>query len=149
MGNMSNPTNQNEFNRRDFLKTSLVASVAATTVGVATAGENTPPAPSAATDAKTGRPSLIRVTNTSFAPLRKPWKNAIAVDLPATLLRANLQSQLAKLQRNIGYRYIRTYGFLQDEMAMVARRKDGAWRSAGTRRTRHWMRCGRTVCAHL
>ena len=95
-------------------------------IGVATAGENTPPAPSAATDAKTGRPSLIRVTNTSFAPLRKPWKNTIAVDLPATLLRADLQSQLAKLQRNIGYRYIRTYGFLQDEMAMVARRKDGS-----------------------
>jgi len=126
MGNVSNPTNQNEFNRRDFLKTSLVASVAATTVGVATAGENAAAAPSATTDSETGRPSLIRVTNSSVAPLGKPWKNAIAVDVPVTLLRADLQSHLAKLQRQIGYRYCRAYGLFQDDMAVVARRKDGS-----------------------
>ena len=124
---MSKPSNQNEFNRRDFLKTSLVASVAATTMGVATAGENAPDAPSPTTGSQTERPALIRVTSAKpGAPLRKPWRNAIAVDLPATLLRADLQSHLAKLQRNLGYRYIRTYGFLQDEMAIVARRKDGS-----------------------
>ena len=119
--------NQRNTTRRDFLKTSLVTSVAATTVGVAAAGENSAAMPWATTDPETGRPSVIRVTNAGSAPpLRKPWQNCIAVDLPATLLRADLQSHLAKLQRDIGYRHIRTYGFFHDEMAIVARRKDGS-----------------------
>jgi xylan 1,4-beta-xylosidase len=124
---MAKPKNMNEFNRRDFLKTSLVASVAATTVGVATAAENTPAASSATTGSKTEPQSIISVTNAKpSAPLRKPWKNAIAVDVPLTLLRADLQSHLELLQRAIGYRYCRTYGLFQDEMAIVARRKDGS-----------------------
>lgn len=119
---MSTPKNGNEFNRRDFLKTSLAASVAATTVGVAAAQENTPAAASATTPSNAGRPSLIRVTNAPPAqPLRKPWKNAIAVDVPPTLLRADLQNHLAALQRVIGYRYCRTYGLFQDETVYARR----------------------------
>ena len=123
---MNKPT-KNAFNRRDFLKTSLAASVAATTVGVARAGKNTSAAPSAATDPKTEPGAIITVTGAQAAPpLRKPWKNATAVDVSVLLLREDLQSHLAILQRDIGYRYCRTYGFFQDEMAIVARRKDGS-----------------------
>ncbi len=113
---------QSNTTRRDFLKTSLVTSVAAAAVGVAAAGQETAALPNSETE----RPSLITVTNTSSARLRKPWQNCIAVDLPATLLRSDLQSHLAKLQRHIGYRHIRTYGFFHDEMAIVARREDGS-----------------------
>ena len=109
--------------RRDFLKTSLVTSVAAAAVGVNAAGEQTRAVP----DSKAEHTSLITVTDAApSAPLRKPWKNAIEVDVPLLLLRADLQSHLAILQRSIGYRYCRTYAIFQDEMAVVARRKDGS-----------------------
>ncbi|MGD0743576.1 MAG: twin-arginine translocation signal domain-containing protein [Verrucomicrobiota bacterium] len=124
---MSKLQNQNELNRRDFLKTSLVASVGAVTVGVAAAGENTSAAPSATPGSKTEPQSIIRVTNAKpGALLRKPWKNAIGVDVTVTLLRADLQSHLAKLQRDIGFRHCRTYAMFQDDMAVVTRRKDGS-----------------------
>src|ERR1035437_10330692 len=113
----------NEFNRRDFLKKSLVASVAATAVGVATAGEDAPAASSATPGMKTESLSLISVTNAKpSAPLGKPWKNAIAVGRAYELLRDDVQSDLAMLQRTIGYRYCRFHGLFHDEMAVVARR---------------------------
>jgi xylan 1,4-beta-xylosidase len=124
---MTKPKNMNEFNRRDFLKTSLVASVAATTVGVATAAENTPAPSSATPGSKTEPQSIISVTNAKpSAPLRKPWKNAIAVGRAYELLRDDVQSHLAILQRAIGYRYCRFHGLFHDDMAVVARRKDGS-----------------------
>ena len=124
---MGKPKTKNESNRRDFLKTSLVAPVAATTVGVATAGGNTPAVPSAMPDSKAERLSLITVTNaTPSAPLRKPWKNAIATGHAHLLLRSDLQSHLATLQRTIGYRYCRFHGLFHDDMAVVARRRDGS-----------------------
>jgi xylan 1,4-beta-xylosidase len=114
---------QSNATRREFLKTSLVTSVAAATVGVAALGESAAATP----ESKAEHPSIITVSSAEpSAPLRKPWKNAIAVDLPLLLLREDLQSHLAILQREIGYRHCRTFGFLQDEMAIVARRKDGS-----------------------
>ena len=78
-------------------------------------------------ESKAENPSIITVTGAQAAPpLRKPWKNSIAVDVSVLLLREDLQSHLAILQRDIGYRYCRTYGFFYDEMAIVARRKDGS-----------------------
>ena len=120
---MADPESPGQSNttRREFLKTSLATSVAAATVGAAAMGEGAAATP----ESKAERPSILTVTNTGpFAPLRRPWKNAIAVDVPLMLLRENLQSYLAILQRDIGYRYCRTFGFLQDEMAIVTRRKD-------------------------
>lgn len=108
--------------RREFLKTSLAASAAATTVGMAAMGESA----ATRTESNEEHPSTIAVTGAKpLAPLRKPWKNAIAVDVPLMLLREDLQSHLAILQRDIGYRHCRTFAFLQDEMAIVARQKDG------------------------
>ena len=80
---MNKPT-KNAFNRRDFLKTSLAASVAATTVGMAAMGEST----AVRAESKAENPSIITVTGAQAAPpLRKPWKNATAVDVPVLLLR--------------------------------------------------------------
>ena len=114
---------QSNTTRREFLKTSLATSVAAATVGAAAMGESAAAMP----ESKAEPASIITVSNAEpSAPLRKPWKNGFVVDVPLLLLREDLQHHLAILQRDIGYRYCRTFGFLQDEMAIVARRKDGS-----------------------
>ncbi len=110
---MSKSEDKSVFNRRYFLNTGLAAPVAASTMSTAAAWEGSAVALPAAAGPETARPSIIRVTGTQSAPpLRKPWQNCIAVDLPATLLRADLQGHLAKLRRDIGYRYGRTYALL-------------------------------------
>lgn len=122
--NPSEPVNRNQPNttRRDFLKTSLMTSVAASAVGLATPVSSSAAQP----DAKTDRPSLIRVTDAEpSASLRKPWKNTIATGHAHLLLRDDLQSHLSILQRTIGYQYCRFHGLFHDDMAVVARRKDG------------------------
>jgi xylan 1,4-beta-xylosidase len=109
--------------RRDFLKTGFVTSVAAAAVGVSAAGEEA----RTRTDSKIEHPSLITLTDAPpTAPLRKPWKNTIATGHAHLLLREDLQSHLAILQRAIGYRYCRFHGLFHDDMAVVARRKDGS-----------------------
>ena len=114
---------QSNTTRREFLKTSLVTSAAATAVGMAAMGENA--AAKAESDAK--NLSIITVTGAqAAAPLRKPWKRAIATGYAPLLLREDLQDQLEILQRNIGYRYCRFHGIFHDDMAVVARRKDGS-----------------------
>jgi xylan 1,4-beta-xylosidase len=114
---------QHNTTRRDFLKTSLVTSVVATAVGVPAMGES-----AGEKDAlQAGHPSLIAVTGARpTAQLRKPWKNAIATGYAPLLLRDDLQRHLAILQRDIGYRYCRFHGMFHDDMAVVARRKDGS-----------------------
>jgi xylan 1,4-beta-xylosidase len=72
-------------------------------------------------------PSINTVTGAPpSAQLRKPWKKAIATGYAPLLLREDLQSHLAILQREIGYRYCRFHGIFHDDMAVVARRKDGS-----------------------
>jgi xylan 1,4-beta-xylosidase len=74
-----------------------------------------------------GHPSIIAVTGARpTAQLRKPWKNAIATGYAPLLLRDDLQRHLAILQRDIGFRYCRFHGMFHDDMAVVARRKDGS-----------------------
>lgn len=122
---MSKSEDKSVFNRRNFLKTGLAASVAAGTMSTAAAWEGSAVALPTGAGPEAACPTIIRVTGTQSAPpLRKPWQNCIAVDLPGTLLRADLQSHLAKLRRDIGYRYVRTYAILYEEMAIVARRED-------------------------
>ena len=58
-------------------------------------------------------------------PLRKPWKNAIAIGRAFELLRQDTLDHLRMVQRAIGYRYCRFHGLFHDEMAVVARRADG------------------------
>jgi len=106
--------------RRDFLKSSLISSVATAALGVTVAAQEV------ISSDNTDHRSFITVSSAAPSmPLRKPWKNAIAVDVPLLLLREDLQDHLATLQRVIGYRYCRIYGFFQDEMGIVGRRSDG------------------------
>lgn len=107
--------------RRDFLKTSLVTSLAAGTVGVAVADQKAAAMPDAGTDYQ----SLIVTDAAPSAPLLKPWKSTIATGRAYLHLRDDLRSHLAKLQRCVGFRYCRFHGLFHDEMAVVARRKDG------------------------
>ncbi len=78
-------------------------------------------------DSKAEHPSIITVTDAApSAPLRKPWKSTIATGYAPLHLREDLQSHLAILQRTVGYRYCRFHGLFHDDMAVVARRKDGS-----------------------
>jgi xylan 1,4-beta-xylosidase len=59
-------------------------------------------------------------------PLRKPWKNAIAVGRAYELLREDVLEHLRHVQSAIGYRYCRFHGIFHDEMAVVGTRSDGS-----------------------
>lgn len=75
MNTIDKSTNEDELSRREFLRTSLVTSVAATAVGMAAMGEST----AVRAESKTENSSIITVTGAQAAPtLRKPWKNAIS-----------------------------------------------------------------------
>lgn len=62
---------------------------------------------------------------TQSPPLRRPWKNAIAVGRAYDLLRVDLQEHLAWLQREIGFRSCRFHALFHDDMAVVRRGPDG------------------------
>ncbi len=70
--------------------------------------------------------STVSLSSADLPPLKKPWKNAIAVGRAYELLRADVLEHLAMVQREIGYRYCRFHGLFHDEMAVVGRRKDGS-----------------------
>lgn len=116
-------SNQKATTRRDFLKTGLATSVAATAFSAAESGANA----FALSGSHVAQESLISVTSAvSQTALRKPWKTTIATGHAKLILRADLQSHLEALQRRIGYRYCRFHGIFHDDMAVVTRRKDGS-----------------------
>lgn len=63
-------------------------------------------------------------------PLRRPWKNGIAVGRAYDLTRADVQAHLAWLQREIGFRTCRFHAIFHDDMGVVQRR--------GEELTYHW-----------
>ncbi len=115
--------NERSTTRRDFLKTGFATSVAATAFSAADPAGNALAFPGS----QAVQPSIISVSSAvSHAPLRQPWKTTIATGHAHLLLRADLQSHLEILQHSIGYRYCRFHGLFHDDMAVVARRKDGS-----------------------
>lgn len=60
------------------------------------------------------------------APLRRPWKNGIAVGRAYDLTRSDLLEHLSWLQREIGFRSCRFHALFHDDMAVVRRRPDGS-----------------------
>jgi len=60
------------------------------------------------------------------APLRRPWKNGIAVGRAYDLTRADLLGHLRWLQRAVGFRSCRFHAVFHDDMAVVRRHKDGS-----------------------
>lgn len=65
-------------------------------------------------------------TDKLSAPLRRPWKNGIAVGRAYDLTRADLLEHLRWLQREVGFRACRFHAVFHDDMAVVRRRKDGS-----------------------
>jgi xylan 1,4-beta-xylosidase len=59
-------------------------------------------------------------------PLRRPWKNGIAVGRAYDLTRADLLEHLRWLQREVGFRSCRFHGVFHDDMAVVRRSRDGS-----------------------
>lgn len=64
-------------------------------------------------------------TSHQLAPLRRPWKNGIAVGRAYDLARSDLQDHLRWLQREVGFRTCRFHAVFHDDMAVVRRRSDG------------------------
>lgn len=119
----SETSNRSRSSQREFIRSSLVSSVTAATVGVVAGAED-----GTAESGPVASPSsIISVTQaTSSRPFRRPWKNTIATGRASLHLRNDLQQNLSILQREIGYRYCRFHGIFHDDMAVVARRKDGS-----------------------
>jgi xylan 1,4-beta-xylosidase len=70
---------------------------------------------------------MITLTpKTVSAPLRRPWKNGIAVGRAYDLMHADLLEHLGWLQRKIGFRSCRFHAVFHDDMAVVRRRQDGS-----------------------
>lgn len=61
-------------------------------------------------------------------PLCHPWRTCIAVGRAYDLMRADLRDHLARLQREMGYRYCRFHAVFHDDMKVVTRRPDGSLR---------------------
>jgi len=77
---------------------------------------------------RSSHPAPIRLTvspEKAGPPLRKPWKNGIAVGRAYELLRRDVLDHLRFLQETIGYRHCRFHGLFHDEMAVVTRLADG------------------------
>ena len=70
---------------------------------------------------------MIRIDSTRTSPpLRRPWKNGIAVGRAYDLTRTDLLDHLRWLQREIGFRTCRFHAVFHDDMAVVRRRRDGS-----------------------
>jgi len=57
-------------------------------------------------------------------PLKMPWKNCISVGRAQNLLRADILEHLARVQKEIGFRYCRFHAIFDDEMQVVVRKPD-------------------------
>jgi|SRR5271157_259585 len=73
--------------------------------------------------------SPARVVAVDFAKVRGPhstvWKECIGAGRANEGLRADWQEQLALVQKEIGFRYIRMHGLLHDDMGVYQERADG------------------------
>jgi xylan 1,4-beta-xylosidase len=71
-----------------------------------------------------------REITVDFSKVRGPhstvWKECIGAGRANEGLRADWQEQLALVQKEIGFRYIRMHGLLHDDMGVYRERKDGS-----------------------
>ncbi|TAG09217.1 MAG: beta-xylosidase [Verrucomicrobia bacterium] len=58
---------------------------------------------------------------TRHTPLKRPWKNGIAVGRAYDLMRSDLQDHLRWLQREVGFRSCRFHALFHDDMNVVQR----------------------------
>ncbi len=74
-------------------------------------------------------PNTTRTISVDFSKVRGPhstvWKECIGAGRANEGLRADWQEQLALVQKEIGFRYIRMHGLLHDDMGVYHQRPDG------------------------
>lgn len=69
---------------------------------------------------------MIKLQNNPDAkPLRGPWRQGIAMGRAYELLRSDAREHLSFVQRQIGFQWCRFHGLFHEDMAVVARRRDG------------------------
>mgnify|MGYP001179509942 CR=1 FL=1 len=61
----------------------------------------------------------------SISPFTNYWQNLITFGRAAEGLKSEWQSQLAELQKDIGFKYIRFHGIFSDDMMIVNKDSDG------------------------
>lgn len=66
-----------------------------------------------------------RLALISKGPLRKPWKQCVAVGRGYDLLREDLLDHLDWLQREVGFRSSRFHAILHDDVGIVKKTRDG------------------------
>nr|WP_280521235.1 helix-turn-helix domain-containing protein [Paenibacillus mangrovi] len=64
-------------------------------------------------------------TNETIKPLHHNWKRLINAGYGKDLLNGSVQKQIAHLQREIGFQYIRCKGILDDDMMLLTTDADG------------------------
>ena len=64
-------------------------------------------------------------TARSGKPLVQRWKNLINIGYASEGLQANVQEQLRRIQREIGFRYVRFQGLLDDDMLIYSEDENG------------------------
>lgn len=70
-------------------------------------------------------PATARLVSVSRGPLRKPWKNCIAVGRAYELLREDLLAHLDWLQREVGFRSSRFHAVFHDDVGIVKKTRNG------------------------
>lgn len=58
--------------------------------------------------------------------LDRPWENILTCSRAADLLRSSTRELLERVQRDIGFRYLRFHGLFCDDMMILVHRKDGS-----------------------
>lgn len=64
-------------------------------------------------------------TAATLPPLKHAWRGCICQGTASEILRADVQSALRKLQKEIGYRHIRFHASFHDDLGVVDRLPDG------------------------
>jgi xylan 1,4-beta-xylosidase len=64
-------------------------------------------------------------TDPAGKPLRAPWRQGIAMGRAYEMLRSDAREHLRFVQRELGFQWCRFHGLFHEDMAVVARRRDG------------------------
>lgn len=67
----------------------------------------------------------VKTENHPYQNLRHTWRNVISVSSAADLLQGNVQTMLRRIQREIGFRYIKFNGLFSDELHIFSHSRDG------------------------
>lgn len=67
----------------------------------------------------------VKAENHPYQTLRHTWRNVLCVSSAADLLQGNVQQMLRRIQKEVGFRYIKFNGLFSDELHIFNRSRDG------------------------